>query len=69
MPKYMVTVSQVFRRSATLFVEAEDEIEVTDKVERIPDGDFKWSDLDSDDINIEDVIEESAYRARKGKRG
>ena len=63
MPKFMVTVVQKFERRATLFVEAADDLEATDKVDRMDSDDFKWSNLDqrldrgSNDVEIEDVKE------------
>jgi len=63
MPIFMVTMQQTFKRFADVQVEAANELEATDKVERMHEEDLPWGDLCSDEPEVHHA-EQSAYAYR-----
>lgn len=56
MPKFLVTLKQTYTRTATVEIEAPTDIAATDKADRLDETLLKWSDLDSNDPEIENCV-------------
>jgi len=55
MPKFIVMMRQTYKRFADVEIEAANDLEAIDKVERMPEEDLPWGDLCSDEPEIEKI--------------